>query len=136
MSSIIDSVRSYIMTFDGLKDGMFSVNYLGADPVEYCVEAVPCDPIYQRYTDGDCLRQFLFLFASREYFSADEVLNSANAEFYEAFENWIYENNDSGILPDLDGHEAVSIEVLTSEYAIGANENTARYQVQLRLIYE
>lgn len=136
MSSIIDSVRSYIMTFDGLKDGMFSVNYLGADPVEYCVEAVPCDPIYQRYADGDCLRQFLFLFASREYFSADEVLNSANAEFYEAFENWIYDNNQEGVLPDLDGHEPVSIEVLTSGYVFDAEADAARYQIQLRLIYE
>lgn len=136
MSAIIDSVRSYIMDFPGLQDGLFCVDYLGADPTEYCIEAVPCDPIYQQYTDGDCLRQFLFVFASREFFSADVEQNTANAAFYAAFMDWIYENNLDGVLPVLDGHEAISIEVLTSGYVFSADGDAARYQIQLRLIYE
>lgn len=136
MSAIIDSVRTYIMEFPGLQDGLFCVDYLGAEPTEYCVEAVPCDPIYQKYTDEGCLRQFLFVFASREFFSADVVQNTANAAFYEAFMDWIYDNNQAGVLPDLDGHEPVSIEVLTSGYVFDADADAARYQIQLRLIYE
>ena len=136
MSAIIDSVRTYLMQFEGLQDGLFCVDYLGADPTEYCVEAVPCDPIYQRYTDGDCLRQFLFIFASREFFSADVVQNTANAAFYEAFMDCIYENDLNGVLPVLDGHEAISIEVLTSGYVFDADGDAARYQIQLRLIYQ
>lgn len=136
MSAIIDSVRSYIMDFPELQDGLFGVDCLGSKPIEYCVEAVPCEPIYQRYTDGSCLRQFLFIFASREFFSADVVQNTANAAFYEAFMDWIHDNNQEGVLPDLDGHEPVSIEVLTSGYVFDAEADAARYQIQLRLIYE
>ena len=136
MSAIIDSVRTYLMQFEGLQNGLFCVDYLGAEPTEYCVEAVPCDPVYQRYTDGSCLRQFLFIFASREFFSADVVQNTANAAFYEAFMDWIHESNEEGVLPDLDGHEPVSIEVLTSGYVFDAEADAARYQIQLRLIYE
>ena len=136
MSAIIDSVRTYLMQFEGMRDGVFCVDYLGAEPTEYSIEAVPCDPIYQQYTDGDCLRQFLFVFASREFFSADVEQNTANAAFYEAFENWIYDNNQAGVLPDLDGHEPVSIEVLTSGYVFDADADAARYQIQCRLIYE
>ena len=136
MSAIIDSVRTYIMEFEGLQDGLFCVDYLGADPTEYSVEAVPCDPIYKRYTDGGCLRQFLFVFASREFYSADVVQNTANAAFYAAFMDWIYENDLNGVLPVLDGHEAISIEVLTSGYVFDADGDAARYQIQLRLIYQ
>lgn len=136
MRPIIDCLRDYIMEYPGLQDGMLCVDYLGADPTEYCLETVPCDPVYRKYTDGDCLRQFLFLFASREFFSADVVQNTANAAFYEDFERWIYANNQAGTLPDLDGREAISIEVLTSGYVFSADGDAARYQIQLRLIYQ
>lgn len=136
MRAIIDCLRDYVMEYPGLQEGMFCVDYLGADPTEYCLEAVPCDPVYRKYTDGGCLRQFLFLFASREFFSADVVQNSANAAFYEDFEQWIRENNEAGTLPDLDGREAISIEVLTSNYVFSADGDAARYQIQLRLIYQ
>ena len=50
--------------------------------------------------------------------------------------DWIYENDLNGVLPVLDGHEAISIEVLTSGYVFDADGDAARYQIQLRLIYQ
>lgn len=137
MSSVIECIRSYIMTFPELKDGCLLVDFLGDKPVEYSVEAVPCEPVYKRYIDGDCQKQFLFIFASREYYSKDVNLCISNLGFYEEFEDWISDNNDMGILPDLGtGKSPISIEVLTRGYAFAAEANTARYQIQLRLIYE
>ena len=134
---IIESVHSYIMGFPELKDGCLLVDILGDKPVEYVVEAVPCDPVFKRYVDGDCQKQFLFIFASREFFSEDVAQNIANLGFYEEFEDWITDNNFEGILPDLgDGRSPISIEVTTRGYAFSADSNTARYQIQLRLIYE
>ena len=134
---VIQCVRDYIMRFPELKDGCLLVDYLGDKPIEYTVEPVPCDPIYRRYTDGSCMKQFLFIFASREFFSEDVAQNIANLGFYEHFEDWITDQNDRGILPDLGyDRKPVSMEVTTGGYAFAADSNTARYQIQLRLIYE
>lgn len=137
MKSVIECVRDFVMTFPELDENACrSVDYLGDQAIEYAVEAVPCERIYQRYTDGGCMKQFLFLFASREFYSADVNQCIENLAFYEHFEDWIFQNNQAGILPDLDGRTPVSIEVLTGGYAFDADENSARYQMQLRLIYE
>lgn len=135
MKSLIECIRDYIMEYPGLKDGLFCVDYLSDTATEYCVEAVPCNPVYQRFTDGGCMKQFLFIFASREWYSADVTQNTENLTFYEDFAKWIRAQNQAGSLPDLDGREPVSVEVLTGGYAFDADSNTARYQMQLRLIY-
>lgn len=135
--TIIECVRNYILNFPELKDGRLLVDVLGNKAVEYVVESVPCDPIYKRYVDGDCQKQFVFIFASREYFSEDVNRNIANLGFYEKFEDWISDNNFNGILPDLgESREPVSLEATTCGYAYSADSNTARYQIQLRLVYE
>lgn len=135
--SVIKQIREYIMKFPGLKDGCLCVDYLGAEPIEYTVEAVPCDPIYKKYIDGGCLKQFLFIFASREFFSRDVNQCIENLDFYEQFTDWIENNNDNEVLPELDnGKTALTVEVVTQGYVFDYDESAARYQVQLRLIYE
>jgi len=135
---MIEGVRDYIMNgFPELKNGGLMIDVLGAEPVEYTVETVPCDPIHTRYVDGSCLKQFLFIFASREYLGEDVNQAIENSAFYEEFADWIYEQDQSGSLPDLDeGRTPVSIEVLTGGYVLSETATTARYQIQLRLIYE
>ncbi len=137
ISPLIECIRNYILRFPELKDGYLLVDILGDKPIEYTIETVPCAPVVRKYTDGSCMKQFLFIFASREFFSDDVAQNIENLGFYEKFEDWIKEQNDEGILPDLgDDREPVSIEVLTGGYAFEADTNTARYQIQLRLTYE
>lgn len=130
--AIIQCLREHIINFPELKDGCLMVDYLGDKPIEYTVEPVPCDPVHTRYTDGSCIKQFLFIFASREYYGADINRNIENLGFYEEFADWITETE----LPDLDGRIPVSIEVVTGGYAFDTEANTARYQIQLRLLYE
>ena len=137
MKPLIECVRDYILTFPALdENGCLSVDYLGSRAIEYAVEAVPCDPIFTRYTDGGCIRQFQFLFASREFYGADVNRCIENLAFYEDFADWIFRRNHDGDLPDLDGRAPVSLEVLTGGYAFDEDSNTARYQMQLRLLYE
>lgn len=135
--TVTEAIRNYIMEYDGLKDGCLLVDFMGDDPVEYTIEPVPCDPVIKKYTDGSCIKQFLFIFASREYYSEDIAVNLGNLGFYEDFEKWIERRNDEGILPDLGASRtSVSVEVVTRGYVFAADTNTARYQIQLRLIYE
>lgn len=136
MKSIIECIREYIMTFPELKDGCLLVDYLGSEPIEYTVEAVPCERIFKKYVDGGAIKQFLFIFASREFYNAEVTQCIENLEFYEHFEDWIEKQNLSDNLPDLDGRMPVSLEVLTGGYAFDEDAETARYQIQLRLLYE
>lgn len=135
MRPIIEDVRTYLCGFPGLRDGLFGVDYLGSEPTGYTVEAVPCEPVLRQYTDGSAMKQFLFVFASRETYSADVAENTANMAFYEALERWLRANDDRGVLPALDGREACGIEVLTAGYVLDADSSAARYQMQVRLTY-
>ena len=137
MKPIIESIRDFIMQFPQLKDGALLVDYLGNSPIEYTIEPVPCSPVIRKFIDGSCEKQFLFLFASREIYSDDVKQCIENLAFYENFVDWIYEQNSSGNLPVLDGNRiAEELEFLTGGYPIQADTNTARYQIQLRLIYK
>lgn len=135
---LIESIRDYISAFPDLSENCcLLIDYLGDKPVEYTVEAVPCNPVYKEYVDGEKVKQFLFVFASREYFEADVNTCIENLHFYENFEEWIEQNNDNGVFPDLGSNRTpVSLEVLTRGYVLSADEETARYQIQLRLVYE
>lgn len=137
MKPLIECIRDYVMQYPGLdENGCLYVDYLGAQAIEYAVESVPCDPVFKRYTDGGCIRQFLFVFASREYYSADVTQCIENLGFYEKFAAWIEEQNESGSLPALPGgRESLSLEVRTGGYVFDADTDTARYQMQLRLLY-
>ena len=135
MKPIIECIRNFVMTFSELKDGCFMIDYLSKDPVEYVVEAVPCDRIFKKYTDGGCIKQFLFIFASRESYSADVNQLIENSAFYEHFENWILDTTPETLSQFLDGRTPFRLDVLTSGYLFDADYNTARYQIQLRLLY-
>lgn len=135
--SIIEHLRDYIMTYPDLPEGAVQIDYLGIEGTQFTLETIPCEPVFRQYTDGGCLRQFLFVFASRSYYGADVQLCAENQALFEALDKWIRTNGNDGVLPDLgDGRAAVSLEVTSSGYAFSEGMDTARYQMQLRLIYE
>lgn len=134
--AIIDSVRTFLKTCPLLKGGKINVNYLGEKPARYSVDTVPTDPVIKKYASGDSLRQFLFVFASRECYDENELENMDTAKFYEEFGAWIEEQEKNGVYPELaDGLRPARIEVLTSGYLFDSDERTARFQIQCRLIY-
>ena len=134
--SIIEAVRTYLCTCPLLKDGKMNVDYLGAEPTEYTVDSVPVGEVVTSYVDGSSERQFEFIFASREAYGPQVLLQLENAGFYERFAAWIQEQNRQKNFPLLDGgKEAQSIEVVTGGYLFAGTTDTARYQVQCRLMY-
>ena len=124
------------MKFPRLKDGALLVDFLENSPIAYTVEPVPCSPVYKKFIDGSCEKQFLFLFASREAYSDDVNQCIENLAFYEDFADWIYEQNNNRNFPVLSGNRTVTeLEILTGGYPLSADTNTARYQIQMRLKY-
>lgn len=134
--SIIDALEKYFIWCELLKDGALRVDYLGEKPVEYTIEVLPCDPVVKRYLGGSTVRQYLFAFGSREFYSQERLQNIQNSAFYERLADWVETKSMSGVLPELpDGMEAQQLEVVSSGYLFDGSMTNARYQIQLRLLY-
>lgn len=134
--SIIDALEKYFIGCELLKDGALRVDYLGEKPVEYTIEVMPCDPVVKRYLGGSTVRQYLFAFGSREFYSQERLQNIQNSAFYELLADWVETRSMSGVLPELpDGMEAQQLEVVSSGYLFDGSMTNARYQIQLRLLY-
>ena len=99
--SIIDALEKYFIGCELLKDGALRVDYLGEKPVEYTIEVLPCDPVVKRYLGGSTVRQYLFAFGSREFYSQERLQNIQNSAFYELLADWVETRSLSGILPEL-----------------------------------
>lgn len=132
---IIESIRDYILSCDFLKEGKVNIDYL-PDEMAYSIDPVGADPIYKRYVDGSCLKQFQFSLLSKEAYDGDARTGIANSGFYQAFEEWIEENNTNDVFPVLQGHASIRMDVLQSGYLFSADADLGRYQIICRLIYK
>ncbi len=111
-----------------------NIDYL-PDEMAYSIDPVGADPIYKRYVDGACMKQFQFSLTSREAYDGDARTGIANSGFYQFFEEWIEENNMAGIYPELERHQPVRVDVLQSGYLFSTEADLGRYQIICRLIY-
>lgn len=133
---IIQAIRSYIAACPLLKNGVIvGVDQLRAG-ISYTVDTTPCNPVVQQYTDGGSKRQFQFIFASREKYGEKVLENLQNSGFYEAFADWVERNNWRGVFPELGEYRTpFGVQILSNGYAYDTGDNTARYQIQLSLLY-
>lgn len=134
---IIKDIREYFLSCPLIDyNAKINVDYLGVDAVEYTIDGVPTTDIVKQYVDGGTVKQFVFVFGSREYYGPDTLQNMENSGFYQAFSEWIQEQNNLGRLPLLSGGKtSIKLETLTSGYLFDASEESARYQIQARLLY-
>lgn len=137
---IIKALRDYIRTcphLDTFNNAIrVNVNYLEPEADTYSIEEVPIEPIVKKYVNGDSIRQYAFIFTSREPYGIDVLQNIDNSGFYEKFADWIENQNNNEILPLLDnGLEPLEIKVTSTGYAFAVTEDTAQFQIQLRLKY-
>lgn len=134
---IINKVREYFLGCPLIElDKQIHVDYLGVEEVEYTIDSVPVEPVIRQYADGGALKQFVFVFGSREYYGSDVLQNMDNSGFYERFSSWLEEQSNSGVLPELSGSKvARKIEATTQGYLFDSSEAMARYQIQCRLTY-
>ena len=113
-----------------------NVNYLEPNADTYSIEEVPIEPILKKYVNGDSIRQYAFIFTSREPYGVDVLQNIDNSGFYEKFADWIENQNNNEIFPLLsNGLEVLEIKVTSTGYAFAVTEDTAQFQIQLKLKY-
>ena len=131
--TIIDKIRKYIAMCPYLSDGKIGVDFLDNEPTAYSIEPVPIKPSEADFIDGSGTEQYAFVFASRESYGSETIQNMLNSKFYEKFSKWIKQNNNDGILPEIKGIER--IECTSTAYAYQTGIKSARYQIQLKIVY-
>lgn len=131
---MMESVRAFIRTYPPLAGNKLNVDFLPADARSYSVEAIPANDIVRTYLDGSTVRQFLFVLASRESYGGEVLQQLDNLGFYEAFSQWLNQQNLKKNFPVLDdGKTVTKIEATTPGYALSTEEGKARYQIQCRM---
>lgn len=135
--TIIDGVRAWLKTYEGLADGRLSVDFLPEEAKSYSVDTVPTTEIVKRYLDGSSIRQFLFCVSSREFYSDNIAQNVDNQAFYERLAAWLERKSKLRQFPNIGtGRTVRSIEISSTAYPFVVDEHgTARYQLQLKLTY-
>ena len=130
---IIESVIDFLKKCPYV-NGPISADFLGAKPENYAVEATPSASVIKTYADGGSLRQFTFVFASRCYMA--EEINVSNHNFFENLTKWFEKCTNEKNLPEIgEKMTCQSIETLNGGCMYEMGANTARYQVQCKLIY-
>lgn len=134
--TIIESVRQYLEGCPLLQGGRLNVDFLPPEAANYSVDVVPATPIIKQYLGGDSMRQFLFVFATRTYYGEHIRQQLDNLAFFEAFSEWIEDQNRKKSFPGLGlGRQPLKLEVTTSGYVFAVDTENARYQIQLKLTY-
>lgn len=137
---IIESIRNFIKELICLETFnnaiRVNVNYLEPNVDTYSIEEMPIEPILKKYIDGSSIRQYAFIFTSREPYSSDVIQNIDNSGFYEKFADEIETKNDNEEFPVLDDNlETLEIKITSTGYAFAVSEDSAQYQINLRLKY-
>ena len=110
-----------------------NANMLSNDIDNYSLDKIPTRSEVEQWIIGPTIRKDVYSFRSRVAYSQDVINNLANVGFFEMFERKIKENNDNGILPDIDNIE--DIECLNCGALKNAETNTAVFEIQLQITY-
>lgn len=135
--AIIDGVREWLKTCPLLADSRLNVDFLPEEAKSYSVDSVPCRDIIRKYIDGSARRQFMFVIASREFYSGNIAENIDTHAFYEQLQAWVESQSKRRNFPKLgEKRQGLSIEVSSTAYPFIVDESgKARYQIQLVLVF-
>lgn len=136
---MIEYIIDFLKTCPYLSDleKIINVNYLQDTEDYYSIEEEPTERVIKEYIDGSKVKQLDIIFASRESNSGELIEQIDKSNFYENFASWIEAQSDKNNLPALPaGYEALGLEVSSNGYCFSVTEDTARYQINLKLKYK
>lgn len=134
-------LRDWIMRCPSLNsDAHVRIDYTSERPTEYSIYAVPSTIAYRENVLGEMvpadIQEINFTFASKEYWGADERQNLENHTFYQDVISWLIEQNANRNFPQIPEGQVRSIVPTLSPYVTRVDENTAVYQIQIKMKYK
>lgn len=136
--SIVEAIRDFIKECPYLQEFCTSLNvdYLGEEAGSYMIESSPADPYVKRYVNGCGIKQYPFVFSSKEIRSENVKENINNSAFYEHFKEWLDECTKAKVFPTLDGKRTpIKIFATTDGYVYDTDNGTAQYIIQCNFHY-
>ena len=136
-TAIMNSVVEFFRKCPVLnEDGTFSVDTLPEKTLNYAFSYVPSTRVRKTYLDGSTVRQFNFTLSSNEIFDQETAVNLQNSAFYDQLSDWVEDQDKEGNLPTLpNGMKAQHLYVTLPGHLESANGKTARYSIQMQLVY-
>lgn len=135
---MIDNVREYIANCPYLDEfTAVNVNYLVNKKTAYSInESASYNPIVDRDILGNENCQFQFTFDAKLNWCEEIENNVDNSKFFDNFSNWLRNNNDNKIFPQIDGNATVSsIEATSNGYIFDTNSDEAIYRISCVMSY-
>lgn len=132
----ISKLRKYLFeVIDKIVKGDYQINadMLSNEIDNYSLDKIPTSSVVEKWITGLEIHSDVFSFRSRNAYSQDTINNLQNIGFFEIFEQLINDNNNKGILPDIEGIE--SIQCLNQGTMISAETNTAEFDIQIQITY-
>lgn len=131
---MISKIRQYLFEQEIIdENNRLNVDFLGEEPTEFAIIPIAVDPIVERYINGVTYRQFQFQLISQNDYGSDVMQNMSNSSFYENLYEKIITLNKNKTLPSIEGID--KIECLDNGAILSAGTNTARYSIQMRILY-
>ena len=133
---MIEKIREYIEECPYLDEfAKVNVNYLSDKNMTYSVnEGVGYDPVVKPFMTGNKM-QFQFSFDARFKWNDEVSTNIDNSKFFEKFRNWLEENNNKKILPNIEGIKSEKIKAITNGYIFTTTGDEAIYRISCIFYY-
>lgn len=124
-------IGEFIETCPYLEDGKVNLDFIDSDPQSYSVDETVVDPVLNYFRDGGRRLQIQFDFSIQANFS--DVENIKNSKFCDNFTKWIYEQNEKGNLPKIEGIDW--IKCLGRGTITRSSDTTAIYSIPVQVAY-
>ena len=132
-----DKVREFMLGCPYLSGTKLNINCLGIESMFCTIDNVAVEPVIKKYCDGGTLKQARFILAIRDRYDENVNENLKIAMLLEEIEDWIYEQNENGVLPELDDEKrkCVGIEVVKTGHLYDTSMGSGRWQIEFRIVY-
>lgn len=129
--SNMELIGEFIETCPLLNKGKVNLDYIKEKPQSYSIDETPVEPVLNEFRDGGRRLQIQFDFSIQSNFSILE--NIKNSKFCDDFMKWIYEQDNKGNLPKIDGIDW--IKCLGRGTIERTTETTAIYVIPIQVVY-
>lgn len=132
ITKLRDYLFGVISTITLSNNYQISADYLGKIG-DYSLDKIPTNQEVEQWVIGTSIHRDVYSFRSRKAYSQDTINNLKNIGFFETFEDIIKDNNDKGILPEIDNIE--SIECLNCGTLNNVDGTQATFDIQIQITY-